>query len=160
MSSWWSPTCVCLCVFVYMCVWWSKSTSNLWNHPYFYYARNYGQIQFDSCLIYEHTFVLLLATKANISSCPGALMLKMVPSILLKSPHNSALTPRSASMGKTAEEKKNSSKKHAHFFSINTRLQQIINKMIYSTFSIPDIMSCKNALPRPVGKLVLVWKEC
>ena len=53
---------------------------------------------------YVHTLVVLLATKANISSCPGALMLRMVPSILLKSPQNSALTTRSASMGKTAED--------------------------------------------------------
>lgn len=32
-------------------------------------------------------------------------MLRMVPSILLKSPQNSALTTRSASMGKTAEDR-------------------------------------------------------
>lgn len=44
-------------------------------------------------LAYVHTFAILLASKANISWCPGALMLKMVPSILLKSPQNSALTP-------------------------------------------------------------------
>lgn len=33
-------------------------------------------------------------------------MLKMVPSILLKSPQNSALTTRSASMGKTTRERR------------------------------------------------------
>lgn len=51
-----------------------------------------------------HTFVLLLATKVNAGSFPGALMLRMVPFIFAESPHNSTLTPWTESNAKTAED--------------------------------------------------------
>lgn len=57
----------------------------------------------------------------NVGSCPGGLMLKMVPSILLKSPNNSTLIPRCASMWKTvATDWKlvNPSKQHACIFCL------------------------------------------
>lgn len=59
-----------------------------------------------ACLINAHTLVLLLATKANINSCPGALMLRMVPFILLKSPQNSVVTASYGLIEKTAEDKR------------------------------------------------------
>lgn len=70
-------------------------------------GRNNYWVHFHSCLMRVRTFVSLLTTKATVSSCPGALKLKTVPSIWLKSPANSILTPLSVSTGKTAKAQKN-----------------------------------------------------